>query len=374
MRTIVVVLSTWLVLLGAWANPLPKKLAHALQQREHFYYNRHIVFIVETQYDIFKPRRNQAQSRYILEIFRSKGAIMATQRPLQGTKYRTELGNDIYVELDKGTNGIIMTSSCYLGEEVGALVEPDMEFQSQSPAKVGMGAVIGRNATQGPYGNPQVPSFVCQEVCNQRGVFTVGLDVSKLYGAQWERIEERGNRWIMIGRINAPDYDSAATENEPDVVIRVELSKSDALVLELEIFRPLRAANNWQRGRFRTVRTHEVDGFNVPAEIEYRAESSGGGYVVRSHYKLVSIKPFKNVLSLEIPLGTRVEDRRLGRPVSYRWQGRLPTEEELKQLALHQGYLLPAESPQRRYSLWLFVPAVVFFAVAGYLYWRQRRK
>jgi len=60
--------------------------------------------------------------------------------------------------------------------------------------------------------------------------------------------------------------------------------------------------------------------------------------------------------------------------VSYIWQGRLPTEEELKQLAYQQGNLIPPDMPRRRFSLLLFVPAIIFFALAAYLYFRNRRR
>ncbi len=373
---IIMILFVWLILLGAWADSLPAELAHALQQREHFYHNHYITFIVETQHDIFQPHRYQSRSQYILEIFRAARAVKVTQRPLQGMDHRTKQGNTIQFNLDKNTGNITTTSSCYLGEDVNALMEPDMEFtqSNQSLARAQMGAVIGMSKLQNLYSNPQVSGFICQEVCNQRGVFTIGLDVSKLYGVQWERIEERAHRWIMVGRIKARHYDPQAAEGDPDVTLRVELRKPDALILELEVLRPLRAANKWQRSQFRTVQIKKIDGLSIPAEIEYRADSSSGGYMIRSHYRLVSIKLLSDAVALDLPLGTRVEDRRLGSSVNYLWQGRLPTEEELKRLAFQQGYLLAPESPRRRYSPWLFAPAMIFFAAAGYLYWRQRRK
>jgi hypothetical protein len=50
------------------------------------------------------------------------------------------------------------------------------------------------------------------------------------------------------------------------------------------------------------------------------------------------------------------------------------SEEELKRLGYQQGNLIPPETPRRRYSPWLFLPAVLCFLAAGYLYLRQRRK
>ncbi|MDM7460275.1 MAG: hypothetical protein P3X24_001295 [bacterium] len=72
--------------------------------------------------------------------------------------------------------------------------------------------------------------------------------------------------------------------------------------------------------------------------------------------------------------GTTVADELIGSFINFRGQGRLPTEEELKQLAYQQGSLIPPETPRRRFSPLLFVPAIVFFALAAYLYFKNRRR
>jgi hypothetical protein len=60
--------------------------------------------------------------------------------------------------------------------------------------------------------------------------------------------------------------------------------------------------------------------------------------------------------------------------VIYKWSGIVPEEEALRRFAYQQGSLVPPEIPQRRYSLWLFVPAALFFLAAAYLYLRGKRK
>ncbi|MDM7460252.1 MAG: hypothetical protein P3X24_001160, partial [bacterium] len=62
------------------------------------------------------------------------------------------------------------------------------------------------------------------------------------------------------------------------------------------------------------------------------------------------------------------------RVVQYRWKETLPDTKALEQLSYQQGNLIPPETPRRRFSPLLFVPAVIFFALAGYLYLRSRRR
>lgn len=60
--------------------------------------------------------------------------------------------------------------------------------------------------------------------------------------------------------------------------------------------------------------------------------------------------------------------------VRYIWQGTLPSDAELERLAYQQGNLLPSDTPRRRYTLWLFIPALVFFALAAYFYFKRKRR
>jgi hypothetical protein len=79
----------------------------------------------------------------------------------------------------------------------------------------------------------------------------------------------------------------------------------------------------------------------------------------------VRLKPYDKLLQSPDPMDEAVQ---------YLWKGRLLSKDELKQLAYQQGHLLPPETPRQRYSLWLFLPPVLFFIAAAYLYWRQRRR
>lgn len=135
----------------------------------------------------------------------------------------------------------------------------------------------------------------------------------------------------------------------------------------------------------------EIDKIPIPLRIRYESKVVHDGSVTqtKAHIRLVKHQKTQN-LSIDIPFGAQTNDLRLsdkdwyqtylwseGQPkesVIYPWSGRLPSLEELKRLAYAQGNLLPPEAPRRRYSLVLFVPAVVLFLLAGYLYWKQRKK
>jgi len=98
-------------------------------------------------------------------------------------------------------------------------------------------------------------------------------------------------------------------------------------------------------------------------------------------------------MSIDLPLGCMVSDFRLiskhwnhkdyqeffrsgsrwDEVVRYRWQGILPDPQQLEKLAYQQGNLLPPETPQRRYSFWMFLPAIILFGLALLFYLRRRR-
>jgi hypothetical protein len=88
-----------------------------------------------------------------------------------------------------------------------------------------------------------------------------------------------------------------------------------------------------------------------------------------------------------LPLGVTIYDYRLlgkdltltqmreseDKAIQYRWKGKLISEDELRQLAYQEGNLLPPETPQRRYSFWMFLPAIILFGLALLFYLKRRR-
>lgn len=358
------------LLVSAWAGSLPKELVHALQRREQIYYNHRIVFRVDAFHDIFQPRRSQNRSRYMLDILRTPRAVRVVQHPLDGRDIGTKQGNTVQFSLQSGG-----TSTCYLGEGATVAVEPEVVFSpnARSIERAEMLANIKHSRAELLYGNPQAGPL-CQEVYGMRGVFTVGLDVSKLYNARWDQVEERVDRWVLLGKAKARHFDpSLPSDDFPDILLRVELRKPDALVLLMEILVPFRVANMWYRHTFRTVRTKRVGKFDIPAVISYRIDTASRRLVIQTNYELLRFEPWKGTIAHDLPVGTTVSDERLGKAVNYKWTGRLLTEDELKALAYQQGRLIPPETP-RRYSLWLFLPAILFFLAAAYLYFKGRRK
>ena len=354
----------------ALASPLPGSLASALRKREQFYISRQLTFRVSVRHDISRPKPIQNRMEYLLEVKRAREAVQVQKQPRDGREYKTEQGNTVQFSLKSGPSSI-----CHVNQDVKFVVQPGIVLGTDmSVAQASMLAEVKRGNPSDLYGNPETPLFICEEIANIRGVCTIGLDVSKLYQAKWEHVKEKPDRWVLLGKIKAHLYDPTVSGEYPDVSIRVELAKPDALPLQLEILRPLRAANKWQRSALYVDEFKKVGSIRLPSKFRIISDSSSGHYKVVSVYELVRFDSLDGDVELEMPIGTDVVDWRIGQAVKYSWQGRLPTEEELKKLAFQQGYLLPAESPRRRYSPWLFVPALVFFAAAGYLYWKQRRK
>lgn len=125
--------------------------------------------------------------------------------------------------------------------------------------------------------------------------------------------------------------------------------------------------------------THQVNGIPDEFQVEITRERPLMRGTV--HFKLV--RKARQVEPPNLETNLLVEDYRLASyedvlsgntsAVNYRWTGHLPSEEELQQLAYQQGNLVPPETPRRRYSLWLFVPAALFFLAAAYLYFKNRR-
>ena len=353
---------------SVWAGSLPQELVRALKQREQFYYNRRIVFHIEEKGQVHNRLR---QARYALEILRAPSAILVRQQPLNGVEMSTEQSNSIQFDLQNG-----WTSACYIDEKVITATEPSLAFSSttQSIERATMTANLRRGGKNQLYGGELQWDSRCQKVCGMYGVFTLGLDVSKLYHARWERVEERSDRWVLRGKARAREFELLPSDDYPDIVLRAELRRPDALPLRLEVIVPFRRPNMWLRHVFHTARTKRVDKFEVPDVIEYRLDDAEKRSNLRVVYDQVLFDPLQESIQLDLPQGTTVADERLGRLLNYKWTGRLPTEEELKQLAYQQGNLIPPETPHRRFSPLLFVPAILFFALAAYLYFKNRRR
>ena len=356
-----------LLTLPMWAAPLPEALTHALRQREQFFINRTLTYRLKTDKKIIAPPR-QFHSETLLSITRFPTSLHIRTRPAYGTSTST---SDI-VNLEQ----MQWSAEFHLIEGVSVEVEPDF-YVSESNRSLNVRGTIAHvnRASVSEYGAPS-SNEACLAATWLAGVFAVGLNVANLPDIRWEKIEDRPDRWVLHGK--AKDYRSIALNPHidwrqlpvPEVRLRIELRKPDALPL----LAVAESTEGRDRGRttLRILAQKRVETLTVPAQIELLRESAVGSE--RAIYTLLKIARASEKSRLNLPTGTLVVDERLGNPVNYRWQGRLPTEEELKQLAYQQGNLIPPETPRRRFSPLLFAPAIIFFALAAYLYFKNRRR
>lgn len=356
---------------SAWAGSLPEELVRALKQREQFFINRTVVFRLQTDKRINLTPPRQTYSETLLSITRRPTSLHIKSRPAQGETLRSG-SVSIAINLEQ------MQWSAEFHLIDGAVVEVEPDFyvnrDGQSPVLSGTIAHVNR-ASVNEYGIPS-RNDLCLATTWIAGIFTAGLNVTKIPDVRWEKVENHPDRWVLVGKTK--NYRLIAMNPQipwrqmpvPEVQLRVELRKPDTLPL-LVSEKPL---GDWGGGYsvFRTVSHRKVGALAVPSKIEFQRQSRAG--MEKSIYTLLQVVNANEVDKLDLPIGTLMVDDRLGTTVNYRWQGRLPSEEELKKLAYQQGNLIPPDMPRRRFSLLLFVPAIIFFALAAYLYFRNRRR
>ncbi len=188
-------------------------------------------------------------------------------------------------------------------------------------------------------------------------VLLSGLSPFALYGATSQDWKSVGSSYVL-------------TRNQEDIPnVRLQFSN--------KILRSIEVSMGKNRSRYQIEETH-ASFVNLPTQI--KVEKHRSHREIRAEFYLKRLD-----LNCEAPilqLGTHVNDFRLTPNseerdpegfVHYLWTGELPTEAELKQLAYQQGSLLPPETPQRRYSFWMFLPAIVLFGLALLFYLRRRR-
>jgi hypothetical protein len=359
-----------------WADPIPSQLAKALQQRERFYHNRYVVYQVDRRLDVYKTQQKTYetyQHNFLIEIAREPKAIKVVCKPLDGQTIRTEQGTTERFHPSFGG-----TTACYLLLDQGIAIIGDTDaifsIRDNSLDRATAVANIRRTRPSGIYSNLELrSSFLDETVAGMWGVFTIGLDVSKLYQARWEKVEERADRWVLIGKANAEELESVRA-GAPDIVLRAELRKPDALLLNLEILTPFNQPNRWVKYQLITLQTKKADGMEIPSVFAHKSYSPIGTIKADFRYTLQRLERLKQPLRVQVPKNAVVMDERLGNTLNYRWTGRLMSEEELKRLGYQQGNLVPPSTPRRRYSPWLFLPAVLCFLAAGYLYFKNRRR
>jgi hypothetical protein len=198
----------------------------------------------------------------------------------------------------------------------------------------------------------------------------------KVAGTRWEKVKFDSGRWSLKGGYPAR-FAEGVIQIELDakgtpLYIKATEQRGDQVILDMEWqcleFTevnghkvPLRTLRRWKRPSLRVEETSEILLLqNLPMDKDIEMNLAVGTSVLD-----VRLKPYDKLLQSSDPMDEAVQ---------YLWKGRLLSKDELKQLAYQQGHLLPPETPRQRYSLWLFLPSVLFFIAAAYLYWRQRRR
>jgi len=160
----------------------------------------------------------------------------------------------------------------------------------------------------------------------------------------------------------------------------VRLFYSDDLPRKMEIYSRGGTSQVVSEGRF------SVEPMKTPYRVRYTRIVGNLSEEVVFTLKQVQMANSDNA-EPTLPLGVTIYDYRLlgkdltltqmreskDKAIQYRWKGRLISEDELRQLAYQEGNLLPPETPQRRYSLWMFLPAIVLFGLALLFYLKRRR-
>lgn len=200
---------------------------------------------------------------------------------------------------------------------------------------------------------------------------------------KWQIVSGDEKTWEVLGAYEAQVGQKGT--------VRAIFSKPEARLQRLEVVESFQHGDkvrNTLQKLWKIQKFIEVNGQLIPEVITVVEKRSYA--TIESTLRLQSSRPLLKEPQLRVPLGTDVTDYRLvdykdllkavsvheefrEQQVKYAWTGRLPSKDELKQLAYQQGSLLPPETPQRRYSFWMFLPAIVLFGLALLFYLRRRR-
>ena len=160
----------------------------------------------------------------------------------------------------------------------------------------------------------------------------------------------------------------------------IRLFYSDDLPEKMEIYSMGETVQVISEGKF------SVEPTKTPYRVRYARAAGNRREEVVFNLKQVQMANSDNN-EPTLPLGVTIYDYRLlgkdltltqmreseDKAIQYRWKGKLISEDELRQLAYQEGSLLPPETPQRRYSFWMFLPAIALFGLALLFYLRRRR-
>jgi hypothetical protein len=214
-------------------------------------------------------------------------------------------------------------------------------------------------------------------------IFLAGRNPLKSFGVEWaQNAQSPKPEFSAIYRYNL----------SPEAPVETRLSyraspQYDDAPERFEMYTP-----RWsmlQRAVWESRSFTRREGNWVPNEVHIMLEYKDGTKIT-AQARLIRVSPSKPV-AIDLDVGSNVSDFRLTpyqeiydrfsihsgseKFVSYKWTGKLPTEEELKLMAFEQGRLYTAADTGGRRASWLlFLPAIAAFIGAGYFYKQLRRR
>jgi len=354
-----------------WASELPKELVHTLQKVQNSYLNKRYVYKVKK--DVKPAQGNGYQAEFRMEVVITTDALLISRMPETESAVNMETKYGGRVSID--TRSLINSETCYISKDVIANLTSDFQFQPNINRTTNAELLVYIN--EGADWRSSPVDFFDSSPCGVASGFSaplfLGVPLTNSSVIRWASAERVGQQWILNGYIKASDYDPSVGSDYPNVSVRARVDGHTGLIMSLELLRPLRSEGKWQRRTAQVVAKKYIRNAFFPSRIAFQWDSSSKSYLATETYELLAVEPITQISMPEIPLGTQVIDSRLGHPVRYSWTGRLPSKDELKQLAYQQGSLLPPETPQRRYSFWMFLPAIVLFGLALLFYLKRRR-
>jgi hypothetical protein len=329
-------------------------------------------------------KRTSWSVQLMVEILRSNEMTRFRYYPAQAPTRQSRLGQQVQVS-SISAHFPVTEWTWWFGSDWMALLEYGFGNSEQDIRKI---LWVAPCPGQGLYYH-SLPHSDLRNILPFERILLANGNLLKAMDTQWNTVQFTGGRWHLKGR-----YAGRFAEGWVALVLQ-----ADGLPLQLTV-RQYRTFTDRRSGvvrkrlmeelEWRTEEVVRIEGIPIPKRISYRRKNYFLNDEFTSRIVLIKVEPFGGKVEMRLPIGTRVWDARLAsyekmfkemvnpeevrEAISYDWQGRLPSKEELHRLAYQQGYLLPPESPRHRYSLWLFAPAVLFFTAAAYLYWKQKRR
>lgn len=214
----------------------------------------------------------------------------------------------------------------------------------------------------------------------QAFIFFAGDSPRGLCGIEWHVVNTSGNRVTLEAHTYDPSFKpiNALFKNRWDFKLVVDADK----VIPLDF---QSSENGLPREHTTILESKRIEGIWLPSRIESSFTLGGSKQVLsetRTTWTLDEVKPTGN-LELPIPLHSSIGDYRLespdlhpwlfpppgAQPVQYRWNGTLPSLDELR--SMKAGHPRPTKS--EGVSIWLFGGPFALAAGAGMMLIYRKR-